>query len=43
MTMMINNKLVIVLIDMGTVACDVVNNYIENIVLYNIFSWIRPP
>ena len=43
MTVMINNKLIIILIVMSVVICDAIFRRIENIVLYNIFCWIRPP
>ena len=43
MTVMINNKLIIILIVMSVVICDATFRRMENIVLYNIFCWIRPP
>ena len=43
MTIMINNKLIVVLIIMGTVTCDVIIGYVKNTMGSNLFSWIRPP
>lgn len=42
MTMIINNKLVFVLIIMGTVVCDAFTNCVED-AGSGLFSWIRPP
>lgn len=43
MTIMINNKLIIVLIIMGIVACDIIIGYVKNAIGSSLFSWIRPP
>lgn len=44
MTMIINNKLVFVLIIMGTVVCNSFANCVEDAPHgSDLFSWIRPP
>jgi hypothetical protein len=43
MTIIINNKLIVVLIIMGTIACDAIIGYVKNAIGSNLFSWIRPP